>query len=210
MSMKPTVRLDRTAEPAPPAGRLQSAGSLLTRWRWRCLSATGLMLGLMSVTLLAQSASEPALKAAFLYNFARFAEWPADAAPAGALTICVTGDAAVADALDGTVKGRTIDGREVGVSRVKPDGFRACHVLYVTGVDEKRARQILDDLKDAPVLTVSDGEAFARNGGVAGLFVEQGKMRFAINVWAAQHVRLRISSRLLSLAKIVKDERDHP
>ena len=71
--------------------------------------------------------------------------------------------------------------------RVKPDGFRACHVLYLAGLDEKRVRQIIDELKNAPVLTVSDGEAFARNGGIAGLFVEQGRVRFAINVEAAQH-----------------------
>jgi hypothetical protein len=167
------------------------------------------MLGLASATMRAQTASEPALKAAFLYNFARFAEWPADAA-AGPLTICVLGDAALADALDGTVKGRTIDSRQVAVSRVKPDGIRACHVLYLTGVDPQRARQIIDELKNAPVLTVSDSELFAINGGIAGLFVEQGKMRFAINVEAAQHARLRISSRLLTLAKIVKDDHERP
>ena len=82
-------------------------------------------------------------------------------------------------------------------------------MLYVAGVDPKRAQQIVDELKSAPVLTVSDGEVFAKNGGIAGVFVEQGKMRFAINVEAAQQARLRISSRLLSLAKIVRDDRDH-
>lgn len=174
----------------------------------RLLLTTGLMLVLASAAMLGQTASEPALKAAFLYNFARFAEWPADAA-AGPLTICVLGDAAIADALQGTVKGRTIDSREVAVSRVKPDGFRACHVLYLAGLDPMRAQQIVDELKSAPVLTVSDGEVFAKNGGIAGVFVEQGKMRFAINVEAAQHARLRISSRLLSLAKIVRDDHDH-
>lgn len=177
------------------------------RQLWLAVFATSLMLGLASATMRAQTASEPALKAAFLYNFARFAEWPADAA-AGPLTICVIGDAAIADALDGTVKGRTIDNREVAVSRVKPEGLRACHVLYVAGVDPIRAQQIVDELKSAPVLTVSDGEVFAKNGGIAGVFVEQGKMRFAINVEAAQQARLRISSRLLSLAKIVRDDHD--
>jgi hypothetical protein len=83
-------------------------------------------------------------------------------------------------------------------------------VLYLTGVDAKRGQQIVDELKSAPVLTVSDGEVFATNGGIAGLFVEQGKMRFAINVEAAQHARVRISSRLLSLAKIVKDRHVYP
>jgi YfiR/HmsC-like len=169
-----------------------------------------LMLGVVPVTTWAQSVPESALKAAFLYNFAKFAEWPADAAPAEPLTICVLADAAIANALDETVKGRTIDARKVVVSRVKPDGLRACHVLYLTGLDGKRAQQIIEELQNTPVLTVSDGEQFAQNGGIAGLFVEQGRMRFAINLEAAQRARLRISSRLLSLAKIVKDEHAHP
>jgi hypothetical protein len=158
----------------------------------------------------AQSASEPVLKAAFIYNFAMFAEWPADAAPADPLTVCVFGDTAIADALDETVKGRTVDGRKTAVVRVKPEGFRGCHVLYLAGLDTKRAQAIIDDLKGVPVLTVGDREQFAQSGGIAGLFVEHGRMRFAINVEAAQRGRLRISSRLLSLAKIVKDDNAHP
>jgi YfiR/HmsC-like len=152
----------------------------------------------------------PALKAAFIYNFAKFADWPADASPTGPLTICVLGDAAVADALDSTSKGRNIAGRDVVVSRVKPDTIRGCHVLYLTGFDAKRSLQIVDDLKNAPVLTVSDCERFAQGGGVAGLFVEGDKMRFAINVDAAQRARIHLSSRLLSLATVVKDDRKVP
>jgi hypothetical protein len=176
---------------------------------WACLVAMTLTLGLGSTTS-AQSAPEPVLKAAFLYNFAKFAEWPADAAPADPLTICVFGDPAIADALDETVKGRTVDGRKTTVVRVKPDGFRGCHVLYLAGLDAKHAQAIVDDLKNAPVLTVGDREQFAQGGGIAGLFVEQGRMRFAINLEASQRCRLRISSRLLSLAKIVKDDHAHP
>ena len=169
------------------------------------LATAGLMLVLTPIAARAQGASESALKAAFLYNFAKFAVWPAHAA-GGPLTICVLGDGAIADALDGTVRGRTIDGREVVVSRVKPEGLRACSVLFVTGFDQKRTQQIIDELKGAPVLTVSDREQFAQSGGIAGLFVEGGKMRFAINVEAALRAHLRISSQLLTLAKIVKDD----
>ena len=172
--------------------------------------AMSLTLGIGLAAASAQSAPEATLKAAFLYNFAKFAEWPADAAAVDPLVICVLGDPAIANALDETVKGRTIDGRKVGVSRVKPDGLRACHVLYIAGLDARAANQIVDDLNNAPVLTVADREQFAQNGGIAGLFVEEGRMRFAINVEAAQRCRLRISSRLLSLAKIVKDDRAHP
>jgi hypothetical protein len=174
------------------------------------VAALVLGLGVKPAAASAQSASESTLKAAFLYNFAKFAEWPADAPPADPLTICVVGDLLIGDALEETVKGRTIDGRKVVVSRPSLDGIRGCHVLYLAGFDGKRMQQIVDDLKSAPVLTVGDREQFAQGGGIAGLFVEQGRMRFAINVEAAQRCRVRISSRLLSLAKIVKEDRAHP
>ena len=148
------------------------------------------------------------LRAAFLYNFAKFAEWPADSVAAGRLTLCVLGDDSVADALVETTRDRTIDGRAIIVSRVKADGaLRGCHLLYVTGLDLKHTAQLLAYLKDASVFTVSDQEQFAKAGGIAELFVESGKMRFAVNVDAAQRAHLHISSRLLSLAKLVKDER---
>jgi hypothetical protein len=151
----------------------------------------------------------PALKAAFLYNFAKFAEWPAEAT-AGPLTICVLGDPAVADALDDTVKGRTIDGRAIAVSRVRAGGLQTCRLLYVSGLDVKRTAAALDEVKGVSVLTVGDREGFAESGGIAGLFVENAKMRFAINVDAAQRARLRISSRLLSLARLVKEDHVQP
>jgi hypothetical protein len=147
----------------------------------------------------------PTLKAAFLYNFAKFAEWPADA-PSGPLTLCVLGDAAVADALEETVKGHRIDDRDLVVSRVKAGRLQTCHLLYLAGLDAKRSAQAFDELKNAPVLTVGDHDQFAQRGGIAAFIVDGGKMRFAINVEAAQRARLRVSSRLLSLARVVKDE----
>jgi len=176
----------------------------------RRLAAAAIALLLAAPALPAQTAAAPALKAAFVYNFAKFAEWPADSAKGGPLTICVLGDMLIATELEGTIKGRTIDGREVIVLRVQPEGVRVCHVLYLSGLDAKRSQQIVDDLQGLPVLTVSDADHFAEGGGIAGFFVDDGKMRFAINVEAAKRARLQISSRLLSLAKLVKDEHVHP
>ena len=176
----------------------------------RFLLATAVVVSLASIAASAQGAPEAVLQAAFLYNFAKFTVWPAEDAPAGPLRMCVLGTAAVADALDSTVKGRPIDGREVAVVRAKSGELRQCHLLYAAGLDAKRSQQVIDEVKGAPVLTVSDRDQFAEGGGIASLFVEGGKMRFAINVEAAQRARLRISSRLLGLAKIVKDERAHP
>jgi hypothetical protein len=166
---------------------------------------------LLAVRLGAQAtASAPVLKAAFVYNFLKFAEWPVDAATEGPVNLCVFGDAPLADALEATVKGRRLDGREIAVVRVRPEAFRACHLLYLAGVDAARSTDILRDLKGAPILTVSDREHFAESGGVAGLFAQNGKMRFAINVAAAERAHLRISSKLLSLGTIVQEAHAAP
>jgi hypothetical protein len=158
-----------------------------------------------SATLNAQDVTEVALKGAFIFNFARFTEWPADALPASTtVSACVVGDKAVSDALTKTVSGRKVDGRPVTVSFVEPDGpMPVCHLLYVSGVTRDRAVQIVSALRDTPVLTVSDTEAFARLGGIVQIFVENGKMRFRINPRTAKRARLHLSSRLLMLADVV-------
>ena len=79
-----------------------------------------------------------------------------------------------------------------------------------TGVDAKRSQEIIDGLRNVPVLTVSVQHRFAQTGGIAGMYVQDGKMRFAINVEAAQRARVHLSSRLLSLATLVKDDHAHP
>ena len=157
----------------------------------------------------AQPTTVSAVRAAFLYNFAKFAEWPADAlAPGQKLSLCVLGDNAVADALEQTIKGHTIENHELTVQVVRAGWpIPSCHLLYVGELDAKGAIQLIEALKGAPVLTVSDCDKFAELGGVAQLILESGRMRFAINVAAAQRARLQLSSKLLSLAKIVKDER---
>ena len=155
----------------------------------------------------AQSATASALKAAFLYNFAKFSEWPADAlAPGQRLALCVVGDAAVADALGHTIAGHTIEGHELTVIvRTANESAAGCHLLYVSASEIKRSAGLLQTAKGASVFTVSDADGFAESGGVAQLIVADERMRFAINIASAQRVRLTISSKLLSLARIVKD-----
>jgi hypothetical protein len=173
----------------------------------RALAAV-LTIGIIAeVSLSGQAVTQPALKAAFLYNFAKFAEWPNDAASTAPLTLCVVDDSAVDDALSQLVRGSVVNGRPVTVQRVSRDRLRGCHLAYFGGTDADRAIAMLDEIKGASVLTVSDGEQFARMGGVIGLFLEDGKMRFAVNAEAAQRGGVRLSSRLLTLAKLVKDLR---
>jgi hypothetical protein len=163
---------------------------------------------LVSAGTLAQGTVEPALKAAFLYNFVKFTDWPAEAAPSdAAVRLCVLGDEAVEAALEQTVKSHQVGGRSLTVVRVNvDDALSPCRVLYVTGLDRHRLTQLLERIKAAPVFTVSDVDGFAALGGVGQLFVENGKMRFALNPTSAQRAGLRLSSKLLALAKIVKDE----
>ena len=169
-----------------------------------------IVVGSFTAFVSAQTATAPALKAAFLYNFAQFVEWPADAlAPGQRLAMCVVGDAAVADALGQTIKGHAIEGHELTVTVLKVgEPASGCHLLYVSASEIKRSAGLLLSAKDTSVFTVSDANNFAESGGVAQLIVENDRMRFAINIASAQRGRLNISSKLLSLAKIVKDDRN--
>lgn len=156
------------------------------------------------------TATASTLKAAFLLNFAKFSEWPSDAlAPGQRLVMCVVGAAAVADALSQTIKGHSIDGHELNVTILKTDAATTgCHLLFISASDLKRSSAMLMGLNGAAMLTVSDADNFAQSGGVAQLIVEGDHMRFAINLDAALRVRIRISSKLLALARIVKDDSD--
>ena len=175
-------------------------------------AVAALLLAAMPARALAQTAALATVKAAFLYNFAKFAEWPGEAlTPGQRIALCVIGDDAVADALEQTIKGRAHEGHELTVQLLTADSsLRSCHLLYVDGRDPNRTTQVLTALKGTPVFSASDAQRFAEQGGVAQLIVENERMRFAINVGAADRARLRLSSRLLGLATIVKDGANAP
>jgi hypothetical protein len=181
-----------------------AAGRQRRRWIAAVLAACGLAAPAVAS---AQTASAPALKAAFLFNFAKFTEWPEDALrPGSSLVLCVAGEPRVSKALEEATAGRDVEGHPLTTRNIDVDGaVQSCHVLYVENFDDKKAVDLLERVKGKPVLTVSDLGSFAELGGVANLFVEDGRMRFAVNVDSAQRSKLRLSSRLLSLAKIVKD-----
>ena len=159
---------------------------------------------LMGPLASAQDVTEPALKAAFIYNFAKFTEWPAEVMPRTTepFVMCVLGDAAVGDALERLVKGRSLAGHSVAVSHVAPGGAQGlCHILYVSGVTATQAGQLVARHRDVPVLTISDVEGFTDVGGIAQFFFEQGQLRFTIQAGSAKRAHLQISSNLLALAK---------
>jgi hypothetical protein len=174
----------------------------------RCAFAVTLsaLLALWAWQAQAQEATEAVLKGAFVYNFTKFTEWPEDVLESGApLVVCVVGDPAVADALTRNAKDRQIGGHPVAVEMRTENGVQACHVLYVSSASARTVAQALASVASAPVLTISDDEAFANTGGIAQLFVAGGKMRFRVNLALVRRSRLQLSSRLLSLAELVHD-----
>jgi hypothetical protein len=117
------------------------------------------------------------------------------------------GDASVAETLERILNGRAIDGHELAVQvRTRDAPMTACHLLYVSAGEMRHAPELLAGLKNAPILTVSDADRFVESGGVAQLIVDSDRIRFAVNTSAAERAHLRLSSKLLSLARIVADQ----
>ena len=149
--------------------------------------------------------SDVAVKAALLYNFAKFTQWPP--LPAGVpLVVCVVGNDGIAAALVETVRGQNISGHTLEVRRSRESAtWRDCHMLFIAETETRLSAGGLGGVKTLPVLTVSDGKGFSQGGGIIELYVEGGRMRFAINVDAAERSGLHLSSRLLGLAKVIRD-----
>ena len=152
----------------------------------------------------AEASREYLIKAAFLYNFAKFTDWPADAfaTPDTPLTICVLGEDPFGAALD-AIDGKEIKGRTVAIRRLADaTGVDACHVIFISASETPRLAAIFQTLRGRPVLTVADIPDFARTGGIINLKTnKEDRIRFDINVGSAQQARLRMSSKLLSLAE---------
>lgn len=147
-----------------------------------------------------QRASEYSVKAALIYNIAKFVTWPASAfpGPGAPLTVCVLGADPFGSVLDETLKDRQIAGRPVIARRVaEPDP--SCHVLFVASSEYKRLGVILQKTHQASVLTISDLEGFSRNGGIVEFVTAQDRISFVINARAAGP-GLRLSARLLEIA----------
>ncbi len=153
--------------------------------------------------LAAQVFNEYEVKAAMLYKFAGFVEWPAS--PAGApLCIGVLGHDPFGPALEQAIQGKSIDGRPFIVRRFKTgQETGTCQIVFVSSSEKKVLRGILDRLRREPVLTVGDTPGFCEDGGIINLELADNRVHFQINPGAAELARLVVSSKLLSLAGIV-------
>ena len=151
--------------------------------------------------------AEYRVKLAFLYNFAQFIQWPPEAFhdPNSPLTLCVAGPNPFEGESEQALRDRTVGGHPIELKRLRPnDDPRACHMIFVRAGEKKLAGKLLAEVKGASILTVGEAKGFEDLGGVINLTLEENKLRFEINLDAAQQTRLKISSKLLVLAKIVK------
>lgn len=176
----------------------------------RCTAAILLACLTLPSLLGAQDASpdlEHQVKAAFLYNFARFVEWPPDTASGvGSFVIGVLGPDATSRALELTVQGKSVGGRTIQVRPVKThEEATRCHMLFLGSESPERLAGVLKAVRGSAVLTVGDSDAFSREGGIVNFVMRDHHVRFEVNTDAAERAGLKISSKLLQLAIIVRD-----
>lgn len=164
---------------------------------------------LASALLLVQSprASEYQLKAVFLFNFVQFVDWPAAAAADSQLplVIGILGDDPFGAFLDETVRGERFGARPIQVRRYRQvTDIGECNILFISRSERERVPEIVSGLKNRPVLTVSDADAFANRGGMIQFINDKNRIRLRINLEAAQAAHLTISSKLLRVADVVR------
>jgi hypothetical protein len=158
---------------------------------------------------MADALTEVQVKAAYVFNFAKFVEWPAGAfaTPQAPLVLCVAGGEGLQGAF-AAIDGKQAQGRRLQLRRgVRPDELRTCHILFVPESEERIAPELLRRAGSLPLLTVGEDDGFATAGGVIGFVVRDDRVQFEINPDAANRADLKVSSRLLQLATIVRDSR---
>jgi hypothetical protein len=154
-----------------------------------------------------RSEREYQIKAAFLYNFTKFVEWPADrfADDSAPIILCIFGKDPFGATLEDTVTGKTVKGRHIYIRRIdKVDDLDACHVLFIGLSERERLRRIVASSHGASVLTVGDMDDSIEFGGVINLIKRANKIRFEINLVAAKQARLKLDLKLVTLASSVK------
>ena len=150
----------------------------------------------------AQSRDERAVRAAYVFNLIKYVEWPA---PGKELVIGFAGDAATGEVMEKMLSGRTSDTRTIRVLLSPTDAELArCSVLYVAEAPAAEIRKALEKVKGRGVLTVGETDSFARDGGMVGLVNTGDRIQIEVNLEAAQSAGIRISSRVLNLAEIVR------
>jgi len=197
-----------------PNARIKLGGPL---HKLRALARLGLLgaVWLLPGTLVPETVTEYGLKAAYLFNFAKFVEWPEGAfdneeAP---LQIGILGEDPFGEELDRVVSGKSVGKHPIKVrrfgpfSKASPPDLRRCQVLFVAYSEKGKVREVLAALSGAGVLTVSEIERFHILGGMISFDQVGKKIALVINPAAAQHAGLLVSARLLQVARVYKGDR---
>jgi hypothetical protein len=180
----------------------------------RCAPWFSVLLSLLLVgggerTRAQTSADEYRIKAAFIFHFAQLVDWPPEVQPGtdNSLFLCTLGDDPFQGALEGRVAGKAIGNRVVRIRHLGgPKDMQACQILFLDKAQSKRIPMLVANLHNAPVLTVGETAGFLDAGGMIDFLLEENKVRFDINLDAAESAGLKIGSRLLILADHVVGE----
>lgn len=165
-----------------------------------------LLFSIEPAVLATEANGEYLLKSAFLFNFAKFVEWPDStfSTTSTPLTICVLGNDPFGSSLD-AIAGKTIKGRALAITRLRSvDGVKDCQILYVSWNELTHTAEIVRTLQKAPVLTVCDVESCAEAGVMLNMRMVENRVQLDINLDAVQRTPLNVSSQLIKLTRIVK------
>ena len=152
------------------------------------------------------SPTEYQVKAAYLYNFGKFVEWPTRVTESGSsFNICVLGQDPFSSTFGSTIAGESIKGKNVLIKRIpRAQDAVGCHILFISSSEEPRLREILAALDQTSVLTVSDMPQFTRRGGMIQFVMDANRVRFEVNLTSAERTGLTVSSQLLKVAISVR------
>jgi YfiR/HmsC-like len=151
------------------------------------------------------------VKAAFLFHFAQLAQWPVDASAPGSdqMNLCTFGEDPFGGELEKTLDGKMIGSLPIRVRHAKLSAdVRGCQILFIAKGERKRLPALLQSVAHEPVLTVGETDDFIRQGGMILLSVENDRIRFEINLATAEQAGLKMSAKLLVLAKTVIRSRE--
>jgi hypothetical protein len=178
----------------------------------RSRAGAALVVSCFAVTALLATAPAPSpqavpeykVKAAFLFNFAKFVEWPERDHDRDSVTIGVVGLDPFGKSLDEVVRGKSVGTRRIAIRRFAGIAeLEPCDILFISRSESSRLEEILKALEGTATLTVGEDDEFAIRGGIIRFFIQESKIRFEINLDAAEHEGLHVSSKLLQVARTV-------
>jgi hypothetical protein len=173
------------------------------------MAATAPRAGATAAVAPSSASPEYMIKAAYLLNFARLIEWPRDAFDSAnsPMTIGVIGADPFGQALELTVEGKKVNNRGVAVKRLQwGQDFRHCQILFISSTDSHRIGEVTSRVGSLPILIVGEADDLARRGATISFKIDDQRVRFDVNVEAAKRARLTISSQVLRVARIVREQ----